>query len=241
MRRRCWRCCGACGRSRTQLPAPPAPGLTSFADDERAATRFCMPRAFAVIGRPRHPLRHAGAAGRRTGKGAATGTDAETSAAQAGVAAGRGNDEARAVLAALGWRMRRGRGCASRSGARRKEKRRPRARQAERRKPPPIPDSPFAGLARAASREMSDATRIDKWLFHARFYRTRALAQAAAECRQGAAERGPGGKAGPGAQARRCPHPGPRRARSWRSGCWPWPSGAGLRREAQTLYEIVAD
>jgi ribosome-associated heat shock protein Hsp15 len=25
------------------------------------------------------------------------------------------------------------------------------------------------------------ATRIDKWLFHARFYRTRALAQAAAE------------------------------------------------------------
>lgn len=27
---------------------------------------------------------------------------------------------------------------------------------------------------------MSDTTRIDKWLFHARFYRTRPLAQAAA-------------------------------------------------------------
>jgi ribosome-associated heat shock protein Hsp15 len=36
------------------------------------------------------------------------------------------------------------------------------------------------GSRRSSGRSKLDRARIDKWLFHARFYRTRALAQAAA-------------------------------------------------------------
>ena len=51
-------------------PAPPAPGLTSFALDKGTDTASLHAAGFAVFARPCNPLRHAGAAGGRTGAGA---------------------------------------------------------------------------------------------------------------------------------------------------------------------------
>ncbi len=93
---------------------------------------------------------------------------------------GSGKDEARDVLAALGWR--RWRSTDAKPVWRRvKEKLAARAKKPRRsRRPIRIRLSRPGGVAYAMSGEPMTPTRMDKWLFHARFYRTRPLAQAAA-------------------------------------------------------------
>jgi ATP-dependent RNA helicase SUPV3L1/SUV3 len=122
-------------------PAPPAPGLTSFAVDKEGETVSLHAAGFAVMGgrairfdmleRLEDELEHSG------------GTDAETVLTKLVSLLGSSKEEARAVLAALGWRSIEVAG-AKPVWRRAKEKPRPRAKL---HKPEPPPDSPFAGLA----------------------------------------------------------------------------------------------
>jgi ATP-dependent RNA helicase SUPV3L1/SUV3 len=122
-------------------PAPPAPGLTSFAVDSENESAPLHAAGFAVIGgrairfdmleRLEDELEHS------------AGTDAETVLTKLVSLLGSSKEEARAVLAALGWRR------FEVAGAKpvwRRARERPR-RPASPRKPEPPPDSPFAGLA----------------------------------------------------------------------------------------------
>ena len=134
-------------------PAPPAPGLTSFALDKGTDTASLHAAGFAVLVAPRHPLRHAGTAGGRIGAGARdSGTDAETLFTKLVSLLGSGKEEARAVLGALGWRA------VEVAGAKpvwRRTREKPESRRRERPhkpEPPPDPNSPFAGLAVLRSR-----------------------------------------------------------------------------------------
>jgi hypothetical protein len=82
----------------------------------------------------------------------ATGTDAETLLTRLVSLLGSSKDEARAVLAALGWRAVEVEG-AKPVWRRMKEKREPRRHdKAKKPEPPPDPNSPFAALASLRSR-----------------------------------------------------------------------------------------
>ena len=130
-------------------PAPPAPGLTSFAVDKGNDTASLQAAGFAVL---------AGRAIRfdmlerledELEKAMASGSDAETLQTQIVSLLGSGKDEARSVLAELGWQT------VEVAGAkqvwRRVKEKQPRRheRSAVSKKPEPPPDtnSPFAGLA----------------------------------------------------------------------------------------------
>ena len=125
MRRRCWPCCGACGRRRKRrLPRPRRASHPSPLGRTETGHRFLHAAGFAVFARPRHPLRHAGAAGRRTGTGAGQRHRCRDLAAPSWFrcwAAAR--TKRAAVLAALGWRSVEVADAPSRCGARAKEKR----------------------------------------------------------------------------------------------------------------------
>jgi ATP-dependent RNA helicase SUPV3L1/SUV3 len=132
-------------------PAPPAPGLTSFACDKGCDTAALQPAGFAVF---------AGRAIRfdmlerledALEQALASGTDAESLLTKIVSLLGSSKEEAREVLAALGWRKvevadakpvwRRSKD--KNQGSRRKDKRT---------EIPPNPHSPFAGLAALRTR-----------------------------------------------------------------------------------------
>jgi ATP-dependent RNA helicase SUPV3L1/SUV3 len=135
-------------------PAPPAPSLTSFAIDSSNEsggndTASLQAAGFAVF---------AGRAIRfdmlerledELEKALASGSDAETLHTQIVSLLGSGKDEARSVLAALGWQTVEVAGAKPvwrRVKERRPRRHDPRARP-KRPEPPPDPNSPFAGLA----------------------------------------------------------------------------------------------
>jgi len=130
-------------------PAPPAPGLTSFAVDKGTDIQALHAAGFVV---------HGGRAIRfdmlerledELEQALKAGTDAETVQAKIVSLLGCGKDEARAVLAALGWRSVEVEG-AKPVWRRMREKPKPRAPQRPKPKkpePPPDPNSPFAALA----------------------------------------------------------------------------------------------
>ena len=130
-------------------PAPPAPGLTSFAVDKGNDTASLQAAGFAVF---------AGRAIRfdmlerledELEKALASGSDAESLQTQIVSLLGSGKDEARSVLAALGWES------VEVAGAkpvwRRMKEKQPRRHDTRAKpkkpEPPPDPNSPFAGLA----------------------------------------------------------------------------------------------
>jgi ATP-dependent RNA helicase SUPV3L1/SUV3 len=130
-------------------PAPPAPGLTSFAIDKGNDTASLQAAGFAVF---------AGRAIRfdmlerledELEKALASGSDAEALQTHIVSLLGSGKDEARSVLAALGWQTVEVAG-AKPVWRRMKEKqprRHDRRAQPKKPEPPPDPNSPFAGLA----------------------------------------------------------------------------------------------
>jgi ATP-dependent RNA helicase SUPV3L1/SUV3 len=128
-------------------PAPPAPGLTSFAVDKGADTSPLHAAGFAVFGQRAIRFDMLERLEDELERALATGTDAETLLTKLVSLLGSSKDEARAVLAALGWRAV---NVADSNPVWRRatEKRQPR-HLGKSRKPelPPDPSSPFAGLA----------------------------------------------------------------------------------------------
>jgi ATP-dependent RNA helicase SUPV3L1/SUV3 len=126
-------------------PAPPAPGLTSFACDKGCDTAALQPAGFAVF---------AGRAIRfdmlerledELEQALASGGDAESLLTKIVSLLGASREEARDVLAALGWREV---DVADAKPVWRRSKEKSRGtRQEKRPEPPPNPHSPFAGLA----------------------------------------------------------------------------------------------
>jgi ATP-dependent RNA helicase SUPV3L1/SUV3 len=133
-------------------PAPPAPGLTSFAVDSSNGsggneTASLHAAGFAVMGGRAIRFDMLERLEDELEKSLSSGTDAETLLTRLVSLLGSSKDEAREVLAALGWRS------VEVAGAQpvwRRAKEKP--RRADRAKPnkpvvPPDPHSPFAGLA----------------------------------------------------------------------------------------------
>jgi ATP-dependent RNA helicase SUPV3L1/SUV3 len=123
-----------------QLAGPPAPGLTSFACSGEAKA-FLHAAGFAVIGTRAIRFDMLERLEETLDKATINGADAASLLPQLVSLMGTGNDEAKAVLAALGWRL------TEVADAppvwRRVKKKEPRKRAPE--KPPPE-NSPFAGL-----------------------------------------------------------------------------------------------
>ena len=128
-------------------PAPPAPGLTSFAVDKGTDTASLQAAGFAVMGSRAIRFDMLERLEDELEKSLSSGTDAETLLTKLVSLLGTGKEEAREVLAALGWRA------IDIAGAqpvwRRIRDKTRRAEKAKNRKPEPPPDprSPFAGLA----------------------------------------------------------------------------------------------
>ena len=127
-------------------PAPPAPGLTSFALDKGADTAPLHAAGFAVFGGRAIRFDMLERLEDELEKALSSGTDAETLLTRIVSLLGAGKDEARDVLAALGWTS------VEVAGARpvwrrARPKPAPRAQPKKPRKPPPDPNSPFAALA----------------------------------------------------------------------------------------------
>jgi ATP-dependent RNA helicase SUPV3L1/SUV3 len=123
----------------SQLTGPPAPGLTSFAHDGEPRA-FLHAAGFQLVGGRAIRFDMLERLEEELGKAAVSGADAAGLLPKLVSLLGTGNDEARRVLAALGWRE------VAVSGAvpvwrKAKEKR----RRPERQKPTPE-HSPFAGL-----------------------------------------------------------------------------------------------
>jgi ATP-dependent RNA helicase SUPV3L1/SUV3 len=129
------------------LPPPPAPGLTSFAIDKGSDTAALHAAGFAVLAARAIRFDMLERLEDELEKALSSGTDAETLLTRLVSLLGCGKDEARAVLAALGWRSVEVAGAAP--VWRRVKTSRP---QPARRKAPAVkvtvnPNSPFAGLA----------------------------------------------------------------------------------------------
>ena len=128
-------------------PAPPAPGLTSFAVDKGTDTSSLHAAGFAVLGGRAIRFDMLERLEDELEAALSSGTDAETLLTKLVSLLGAGKDEARAVITALGWRevavadakpvWRR-----NREKPRRLDKAKPKKPE-----PPPDPHSPFAGLA----------------------------------------------------------------------------------------------
>jgi ATP-dependent RNA helicase SUPV3L1/SUV3 len=131
-------------------PSPPAPGLTSFAVDKETEMRSLLPAGFGVF---------AGRAVRfdmlerledELEQGLAVGTDADSLLTKLVSLLGSSKEEARQVLAALGWRVVE---VADAKPVWRRAKNKGRRGQRDQRlEVPPNPHSPFAGLAALRSR-----------------------------------------------------------------------------------------
>ena len=166
----------------------------------------------------------------------ATGTDAETLLTKLVSLLGSGKEKARAVLAALGWRTvdvadakpvwRAREGKARAAPSRQAEEARTAAR------------SQFALCGTCGAALAMSATRLDKWLFHARFYRTRLLAQAAASAGKVRLNGVTGGQARPCHQARRCADLG-RGAQVMAVRVLALAERRGPASEARNLYEVL--
>jgi len=126
-------------------PAPPAPGLTSFAVDKGSDTAPLHAAGFAVLGGRAIRFDMLERLEDELEQALSSGTDAETVMTKLVSLLGSSKDEADKVLAALGWRRT---AVADAKPVLRRTKEKPR-RHAEPRKsePPPDPNSPFAGLA----------------------------------------------------------------------------------------------
>jgi len=138
-------------------PASPAPGLTSFAVDSAngnggADTAFLHAAGFAVLAHRAVRFDMLERLEDELEQALATGTDAETLLTRLVSLLGSSKEEARTVLAALGWRavqVAEGKPVWRRA----KEKRAPRRHlKPNRAQPPPDPNSPFASLALLRSR-----------------------------------------------------------------------------------------
>jgi ATP-dependent RNA helicase SUPV3L1/SUV3 len=126
-------------------PAPPAPGLTSFAVDKGTETASLQAAGFAVIAQRAIRFDMLERLEDELEQALAAGTDAETLLTKIVSLLGAGKDEARDVLAALGWRSVE---VADAKPVWRRAKEKPRrVEQPRRPEPPPDPNSPFAGLA----------------------------------------------------------------------------------------------
>jgi ATP-dependent RNA helicase SUPV3L1/SUV3 len=137
-------------------PAPPAPGLTSFAVDSLNGsggtdTASLHAAGFAVFAHRAIRFDMLERLEDELEQALATGTDAETLLTKLVSLLGSGKEEARAVLAALGWRAVEV-ADAKPVWRRRKEKREPRRDRPKKPEPPPNPNSPFASLAVLRSR-----------------------------------------------------------------------------------------
>jgi ATP-dependent RNA helicase SUPV3L1/SUV3 len=124
-------------------PAPPAPGLTSFGVDGGNETASLRAAGFAVMGGRAIRFDMLERLEDELEQALSSGTDAETVLTKLVSLLGSSKEEARDVLAALGWRS------IEVAGAKpvwRRAKEKPR-RLDRPRKPEPPPDSPFAGLA----------------------------------------------------------------------------------------------
>jgi ATP-dependent RNA helicase SUPV3L1/SUV3 len=128
-------------------PAPPAPGLTSFAVDKGSDTASLHAAGFSVTGGRAIRFDMLERLEDELEKALSAGTDAETLLTRLVSLLGSGKDEARAVLAALGWRT------VEVAGAlpvwRKSREKIPRPQKTRAPKPEPVfnPNSPFAGLA----------------------------------------------------------------------------------------------
>ena len=128
----------------SQLTGPPAPGLTSFAHDGEPR-EFLHAAGFQLVGGRAIRFDMLERLEEELDKATVSGTDAASVLPKLVSLLSTGNDEARQVLSALGWRE------VDVSGApsvwrKTKEKRRP-----QKQKPPPE-DSPFAGLKELMAR-----------------------------------------------------------------------------------------
>jgi ATP-dependent RNA helicase SUPV3L1/SUV3 len=133
-------------------PAPPAPGLTSFAVDKGTDMASLQPAGFAVFAHRAIRFDMLERLEDELEQALATGTDADTLLTRLVSLLGSSKDEARAVLAALGWRAVEVED-AKPVWRRSKEKREPRRHdKAKKPEPPPDPNSPFAALASLRSR-----------------------------------------------------------------------------------------
>jgi ATP-dependent RNA helicase SUPV3L1/SUV3 len=129
-------------------PAPPAPGLTSFAFDNGNDPAALQAGGFAVSGGRAIRFDMLERLEDELEKALASGSDAEAVQGQVVSLLGSSKDEARSVLAALGWQM------VEVAGAkpvwrrmREKQPRRQDRAKPMKPEPPPDPNSPFAGLA----------------------------------------------------------------------------------------------
>ena len=128
-------------------PPPPAPGLTSFAVDRDRKQSSLHPAGFSVFGQRAIRFDMLERLEDELEQALASGTDAETLLTKLVSLLGSGKEEARAVLAALGWRVVEV-ADAKPVWRRDKEKHEPRHRGRTRKPvPPPDPSSPFASLA----------------------------------------------------------------------------------------------
>ncbi len=123
-----------------QLPGPPAPGLTSFPRGPEPEA-FLHAAGFRVFAGRAVRLDMLERLEDELEKAAAEGISAETSLPKLVSLLGIGNDEAKAVLAALGWQM-----AAVADAPSVWRKARPKRKRLAAEKPP-SPDSPFASLA----------------------------------------------------------------------------------------------
>jgi ATP-dependent RNA helicase SUPV3L1/SUV3 len=126
-------------------PAPPAPGLTSFAIDKGVDAAALQPAGFAVFGGRAIRFDMLERLEDELEQALASGADAESLLGKIVSLLGSGKEEARAVLQALGWRTVDVADAKSVWRRVREKQHRPRKRQAP--EPPPNPHSPFAGLA----------------------------------------------------------------------------------------------
>ena len=128
-------------------PAPPAPGLTSFALDKGTDTASLHAAGFAVMGNRAIRFDMLERLEDELEKALSSGTDAESLLTKLVSLLGTGKDEARAVLAALGWRAIDVAGAQPVWRRAREKTRRPEKAKTRKPEPPPDPHSPFAGLA----------------------------------------------------------------------------------------------
>ncbi len=122
-------------------PAPPAPGLTSFAVDKGTDTASLHAAGFSVMGGRAIRFDMLERLEDELEQALSAGTDAETVLTKLVSLLGTGKEEARTVLTALGWRT------VEVAGAKpvwRRVREKAKTRKPE---PPPNPHSPFAGLA----------------------------------------------------------------------------------------------
>jgi len=128
-------------------PAPPAPGLTSFAVDKGVDSASLQAGGFAVFAERAIRFDMLERLEDELERALSAGTDAESLLTKLVSLLGSSKEEARAVLAWLGWRQVEVSGASPvwrRSVEKRRRPDRARPRQPE---PPPDPHSPFAGLA----------------------------------------------------------------------------------------------